>query len=100
MTEPGSRHDAESILSAAMALAPVIQACREEMERERRLPLPLVTAMKDAGVFRMPMPREWGGPELDPLSQLRIIEVLSTADASVGWCVTIGCDGGYFSAFL
>lgn len=78
----------------------MIQACREEIERERRLPLRLVTAMKEAGIFRMPMPREWGGPELDPLSQLRIIEALSIADASVGWCAMIGCDSGYLSAFL
>jgi indole-3-acetate monooxygenase len=100
MNEQRSRNDAESILSAAVALAPVIQACRDEIERERRLPMRLVTAMKEAGIFRMTMPREWGGPELDPLSQLRIIEALSVADASVGWCAMIGCDGGYFSGFL
>jgi indole-3-acetate monooxygenase len=100
MSEQRSRNDAESILSAAVALAPVIQACRDEIERERRLPMRLVTAMKEAGIFRMTMPREWGGPELDPLSQLRIIEALSVADASVGWCAMIGCDGGYFSGFL
>jgi len=100
MNEQQSSNDAESILSAATALAPVIQACREEIERERRLPLPLVDALKKAGVFRMTMPRDWGGAELDPLSQLRIIEALSVADASVGWCVMIGCDSGYFSGFL
>ncbi len=100
MNEQRSRNDAESILSAATELAPVIQACREEIERERRLPLPLVDALKKAGVFRMTMPRAWGGAELDPLSQLRIIEALSVADASVGWCVMIGCDSGYFSGFL
>jgi indole-3-acetate monooxygenase len=48
----------------------------------------------------MTMPHTWGGAELDPLSQLRIIEALSVADASVGWCVMIGCDSGYFSGFL
>jgi alkylation response protein AidB-like acyl-CoA dehydrogenase len=100
MNEQRSRNDAESILSAATALAPVIQACHQEIERERRLPLPLVDALKKAGVFRMTMPRAWGGAELDPLSQLRIIEALSVADASVGWCVMIGCDSGYFSGFL
>jgi alkylation response protein AidB-like acyl-CoA dehydrogenase len=100
MNEQRSRNDAESILSAAIALAPLIHECREEIERERRLPLSLVDALKKAGVFRMTMPRAWGGAELDPLSQLRIIEALSVADASVGWCVMIGCDSGYFSGFL
>ena len=78
----------------------MIHTCREEIERERRLPLHLVDALKKAGVFRMTMPRAWGGAELDPVSQLRIIEALSAADASVGWCVMIGCDSGYFSGFL
>jgi alkylation response protein AidB-like acyl-CoA dehydrogenase len=56
--------------------------------------------MKDAGVFGMAMPRVWGGPELDPLTQFRVIEALAMADGSVGWCAMIGCDGGYVTAFL
>ncbi len=90
----------DDILEAARALRPQIRAAAAEIERERRLPLTLVQAMKDAGVFRMPMPRIWGGPEVDPLMQVRIVEELSAADPSVGWCAMIGSDGGYFSAFL
>jgi len=100
MNEQRSSNEAEAILSAATALTPMIQECREDIERGRRLPLSLVDALKQAGVFRMTMPRAWGGAELDPLSQLRIIEALSAADASVGWCAMIGCDSGYFSGFL
>jgi alkylation response protein AidB-like acyl-CoA dehydrogenase len=90
----------DDILVAARALAPQIRAAAEEIERERRLPLPLVQAMTEAGIFRMPMPRAWGGPEVDPLTQVRIVEELSYADPSVGWCAMIGSDGGYFTAFL
>jgi alkylation response protein AidB-like acyl-CoA dehydrogenase len=60
----------------------------------------LVEELKRAGVFRMAMPRSWGGSELDLASQLQVIEQLSAADASVGWCVMINSDGGYFSALL
>ena len=90
----------EEILAAARALLPQIRAAAEEIEQGRRLPLPLVQAMQEAGIFRMPMPRAWGGPEVDPLTQIRIVEELSTANPSVGWCAMIGSDGGYFSAFL
>src|SRR6185295_9422066 len=89
-----------TILEATRALAPQIRAAADEIERERRLPLPLVQAMKQAGIFRMPMPRAWGGPEVDPVTQIRIVEALSAADPSVGWCAMIGSDGGFFSAFL
>jgi alkylation response protein AidB-like acyl-CoA dehydrogenase len=88
------------ILEAARALAPQIRAAANEIEKGRRLPLHLVRAMQRAGVFRMPMPRSWGGPEVDPVTQIRIVEELATADPSVGWCAMIGSDGGFFSAFL
>jgi alkylation response protein AidB-like acyl-CoA dehydrogenase len=92
--------DRHPILDAAVELGPQIRAARAEIEETRRLPSQIVDAMKRAGIFGMAMPREWGGPELDPLTQLRIIEALSAADASVGWCAMIGCDSGYFTAFL
>jgi hypothetical protein len=46
------------------------------------------------------MPRAWGGPELNVLSQLKVIEALSIADASAGWCAMIGADGGYMTACI
>jgi len=93
-------NEAEMILNAANALAPTIAECRDEIERERRLPMHLVEAMKKAGVFRMPMPRALGGPELDLPSQLRVIEALAVADASVGWCAMIGCEAGYYLGYI
>ncbi len=91
---------AEQIVEAALALGPQIRAAVDEMEQGRRLPPALVEAMQQAGVFRMTMPHEWGGPEADPLTQMRVVEALSLADGSVGWCSMIGSDGGYFTAFL
>ncbi len=37
----------------------------------RRLPMHLVREMHRTGMFRMAMPRSWGGPELDFLTQMR-----------------------------
>jgi indole-3-acetate monooxygenase len=88
------------ILHAAIGLAPKIREASEEIERGRRLPLHIAQAMKEAGVFGMVVPRSWGGPELDPLTQIRIIEALAIAEGSVGWCAMIGCDSGYVTAFL
>jgi alkylation response protein AidB-like acyl-CoA dehydrogenase len=88
------------ILDAARALAPKIRESTQTIEHGRRLPLELVEAMKRAGIFGMTMPRQWGGQELDPLMQIRVIEALAEADGSVGWCAMINSDGGYFTAFL
>jgi alkylation response protein AidB-like acyl-CoA dehydrogenase len=88
------------VLHAAIAMAAEIRTAGDEIERERRLPQSIARALKNAGVFGMAMPRSWGGPELDPLTQFRVIEALAMADGSVGWCAMINCDGGYVTAFL
>jgi len=85
---------------AAIALGPQIREAVDEIEEGRRLPRPIVEAMKQAGIFGMAMPRSWGGAELDPLEQLRVIDILSRFDASVGWCTFIGAAGGHWSSWL
>jgi alkylation response protein AidB-like acyl-CoA dehydrogenase len=92
--------DDSPVLHAAIALAPQIRAAGDAIELGRRIPPPIAEAMKKAGIFGMAMPRAWGGPQLDPLTQFRVIESLAMADGSVGWCAMIGCDSGYVSAFL
>src|SRR5690242_3801805 len=88
------------VLHAAIGLAEQIRAARDEIERGRRIPPSIAAAMKEAGIFGMAMPQAWGGPELDPLTQIRVFEALAMADGSVGWCAMIGCDSGYVTAFL
>src|SRR5260370_41218666 len=92
-----SRKGAIRTLDAARELSPKIRAAADEIEQGRRLPPHLVQEMQRAGVFRMAMPRAWGGPELDFLSQMRVIEALSMADASAGWSAMIGVGGGYMA---
>lgn len=89
-----------TILANAHDLAPVVRSRADEIAEERRLPDQLVDDLRRAGVFRMPMPRAWGGPEMTPREQTAVVEVLSAADPAVGWCVMIGSDAGFYSAFL
>ena len=87
-------------IKAAQGLEPQIRAYQDEMENKRRMPLPLVQAMKDAGMFSLSMPKEWGGPEIDPISQIKIVELLSAIDGSVGWATMLGLHAGYFIPYL
>ncbi len=88
------------LLAAARGLVPLIEQLRDEIERERRLPLPIVEALRAAGVFRMTMPRSLGGMEAHPRAQFEVLEALSMLDASVGWCGYIGGSAGWFTAYL
>jgi alkylation response protein AidB-like acyl-CoA dehydrogenase len=92
--------DATTILAGARRIAPLLREQATEAEAVRRLTTSAVEALRSIGVFRVSMPRAWGGPEVDLLAQVEILEVLSAADASAGWCAMIGADSGYYGAAL
>ncbi|MBO9671376.1 MAG: hypothetical protein J7485_12750 [Sphingobium sp.] len=92
--------DAQTILDNARALAPGLSARSSEIEALRRLPDDLVDQLRAAGMFRMAMPRSRGGPQMTLAQQIEVIELLSAADSSVGWCVKIGADSGYFAGVM
>jgi indole-3-acetate monooxygenase len=87
-------------LSAVSALTPLIREACAEGDRTRRLPAVVVDALRDAGVFRMLAPRVLGGAETDPLSFLRVVEEVSYADGSAGWCAMIGGCYAIFGGML
>jgi alkylation response protein AidB-like acyl-CoA dehydrogenase len=72
----------------------------DEAERDRRPPEALVKALREAGVFRLCVPRSLGGAEVDVLTLVRVIETLSQADGSAGWTAMIGATTGIVSAYL
>lgn len=92
--------DGLAILANARALEPLLREEAGEAERARRLTPRAVEALRAAGVFRMTMPGSWGGPEVDILTQIEIVEAVSQADGSAGWCTMIGSDSGFYSASL
>lgn len=74
-----------SVVEAATALQPVVRAFQDEIERERRIPKPLVDQLLAAGLYRMLIPHELGGLQVDLLTFLRVAEVIAEADGSTGW---------------
>jgi indole-3-acetate monooxygenase len=89
-----------AFLEAAVAQKPGIRARAAEIEQARRLPADLAATLARAGLFRLAIPREIGGLEVDPATLFRVIETIGEADASVGWCVMIGATSGVSAAYL
>jgi alkylation response protein AidB-like acyl-CoA dehydrogenase len=77
--------DGDAILAAAAALRPVIRGYQEEIERERRIPPALMEQLRAAGLYRMLVPGELGGAQLDPVAYFHAIELAAEGDGSVGW---------------
>lgn len=93
-------NDADAILAAAEAAAPVLRKRSAEIEQNRRLPDDIVALLRNTGVFRMCFARRYGGPELTSVQQTRVIEALAYGDTSAGWCAMVGSDGGLCAGFL
>lgn len=79
----------DRVIAAAQEMAPVIRDMREELDATRHLPTSLAEKMMQAGFFQLHACHELGGPELPPLTGFQVIEELSKADGSVGWCAMI-----------
>jgi indole-3-acetate monooxygenase len=91
---------ASEIYANARELGSYLKEKSDEIEEARRLPPEVVERMREAGMFRLAMPKAWGGPELSTIEQVEVIEELSKANTSAGWCVMIGCDSGFLTGYL
>ena len=77
--------EAQPVVQAAAAMRPVLRRYQEELEREQRMPRALVAQLQEAGFYRLVIPRSLGGLQADPLTYLRVVELLAEGCGSVGW---------------
>lgn len=87
-------------LTRARALAGPIAAAAEEIERTQRIPEPLLSAIHDARLPRMLLPRMCGGDEVEPWVYLRAIEEIARHDGSVGWNLFVANSSALIAPFL
>jgi alkylation response protein AidB-like acyl-CoA dehydrogenase len=74
-------------VAKARALAPLIAAAAPRIEAARELPADLVDALHEARLWRMLVPRSYGGDEVSPVDYVQAIEEIAKADASTAWCI-------------
>ena len=89
-----------ALIEAARSIAPLVRACRDEGERERRLPAQVLAAMHEARLFRMYIPKALGGLEIDPITSMIVVEEIARADAAAAWNLMLGATYGLWAAFL
>src|SRR5262245_62994529 len=76
------------LIARAVSLRPVVAAASDDIERERRLPAPLLDRLHEAELFRLLLPRSSNGIETDPVTFFHVIETIAQADASTAWCLS------------
>ena len=80
-----------SVLKEIRKILPDIAAAAGETEKNRSLSPELIDRLGKAGIFRLMLPKAYGGEELDFVQSMRVGEELAYADMSVGWTVMVTC---------
>ena len=91
---------AEQLMARARDVVEVVESNADESDRLRRLAPPVVESLTDAGLMRLCVPEAYGGSEVDPLTLVSIISILSHADGAAGWCSMIASTTSSMAAFL
>jgi indole-3-acetate monooxygenase len=87
-------------VEAARSIAAIASASAEQGERERKLAPPVVDALRDAGFFRLCVPRSVGGGEADSATLIEVCEELARGDAAAGWCIAVMSTAGMVGAYI
>ena len=67
---------------------PVIEAAAAEIDATQRLTPPVLAALHEAGMFRLLVPCELGGYQVDPATFVSAIEAVAYGDASTAWILS------------
>jgi alkylation response protein AidB-like acyl-CoA dehydrogenase len=79
----------DDLMRAANALLPLVEAEADESERIYRQTDKLVAEMRRTGLYRVLTPKALGGPELPFADAMRLVERVTWADGSAGWCMMV-----------
>jgi alkylation response protein AidB-like acyl-CoA dehydrogenase len=80
----------ERIWERTRALRPIIEAHRDEGDGLHHLPGAIARAFVDANVYRLLLPPEFGGENIDLLTYYDLLEEVASYDGSAGWNYSIG----------
>ena len=90
----------DSLLARVRRIEPVLRTQAAAAETQRRLPLEVVRAMRDEGLFRLWKPRAIGGLEVDPMTAFQVFEAVSRIDSAAGWNLQLSCGADPFAAWF
>ena len=79
----------EELVARATALQPLLREHAVKTEADRRVPVEVVDALADAGLFKLGTPKRYGGYESGMRSMLDVSAALAEGDGSTSWVVTL-----------
>ena len=77
----------DDYLARVARVTPAIRDAADEIEREQLLPIDLRNKQNDEKLFRLLLPKPYGGEELEPALFFETISAIAEIDSSTAWCV-------------
>src|SRR5271169_2576240 len=77
------------VLDAITDVLPALRQRAQETEDARRIPAESITALTEAGFFRLLQPARFGGLEADPLTFYTAVRQIASACGSTGWVSSV-----------
>lgn len=91
----------EELLDRIAQIRPIIERNAPDADAERRIPEESIQALADAGLFKITVPRRFGGYEVPIWTKMRVSAALGECDGATAWVLTLinVCNwlGGLFS---
>ncbi|WNV83025.1 hypothetical protein [Umezawaea sp. Da 62-37] len=72
-------------MAAVEQIADTVRAGADDSEDQRRVTPRSLAALRDSGLLAALVPAETGGFQVDPLTELELIEAVTFLDGSTGW---------------
>jgi alkylation response protein AidB-like acyl-CoA dehydrogenase len=90
----------DALLQAVEDIRPLLEKHAPQSEADRRLADASYDAMRAAGLFRMLVPRVFGGMELHLVQAYKVWETVARIDSAAGWNLQIANAIAGFAAWL
>jgi alkylation response protein AidB-like acyl-CoA dehydrogenase len=97
---PPPSEQTQDWLARVEKIAPVIEENRQRAEQDRVTPRPVFEALRDLGIPRMWVSKEFGGEQLPIETGSAIIQALARLDASIAWQMGVQGAIGRLSDYL
>lgn len=75
----------DGMLGAVEEIAPILREHRTANEHQHHLMEPVVDAMTGVGLYRLWIPKAYGGIEADPVTGFQVLEAVACVDSAAAW---------------
>jgi alkylation response protein AidB-like acyl-CoA dehydrogenase len=87
--DPTLSDTAKELLARVAEMRPLLERNAAQGEADRRILDESIDALAEAGLFRITVPRRFGGHEVDIRTKLEITAAVAEADGATGWVLAL-----------